>query len=101
MSLLQKARHYVKRCGAPAKFVAKLVVGSLVPGPVADLVEKVIDCAFDTAKDNLGTLAANTADQKQLEQMFDLLLGDLQGIVDRLLPLEETPELARETLRTA
>ena len=58
MGLLQKARQFVKRCGAPAKFTAKLVVGSLVPGPIADLVGKVIDCAFDTAKDMATILQA-------------------------------------------
>ncbi len=32
MSCLEKVRTFVKRCGAPAKFVAKSIVGVAVSG---------------------------------------------------------------------
>lgn len=55
MAFLPKLRKFVQICGAPAKFVAKTIVGVAVPGsgPVLELVEKVIDCAHETAKDRL------------------------------------------------
>jgi hypothetical protein len=47
MSCLEKVRTFVNRCGAPAKFVAKSIVGVAVPGsaPVMELIDKLIDCA--------------------------------------------------------
>ena len=46
MSFLHKVKTFVTRCGAPAKFVAKSIVGMALPGsgPVIDLIDKAIDC---------------------------------------------------------
>jgi hypothetical protein len=45
MSWYPKAQQLVKRLGAPAKFAAKLVLGTVVPGSsvVIDLIEKALD----------------------------------------------------------
>ncbi len=99
MGLLHKLKTFVTRCGAPAKFVAKTIVGIVVPGSgsVIDLIENVIDCAHETAKDNLQALAS-LQELERLEKMFDLTLGDLQEIVEQLRLLEDVPDLARKTL---
>ena len=35
MGMLQKAAKFVKRCGAPSKFAARLMVQAVSPGPHA------------------------------------------------------------------
>ncbi len=102
MSFLPKLRTFVTRCGAPAKFVAKTVIGVAVPGsgPVMDLIDKLIDCAIDTAKDNLEALAS-AEDLERMEKMFDIMLGDLQGVVEHLRHLEQVPKIAQDTLYSA
>jgi serine/threonine protein kinase len=104
MSLTQKLTTFVARCGTPAKFVAKTVIGYAVPGsgPLIELVETLIDCAQKTAKDNLEVDGfASKADLERIETMFDVLLGDMKDVVEKLKPLEAVPEIAKETLRTA
>lgn len=76
------------------------MVEAVLPGPAAGLIGAVIDCALDTAKDNLDTVA-KPADMQQLEKMFDLLLGELGTVVQQLVPLQGLPEQARQTLRVA
>ncbi len=102
MTCLEKVRTFVKRCGAPAKFVAKSIVGIAVPGsaPVMELIDKLIDCAHDTVKDNLEELASRE-DLARVEKMFDRMLGDMQDIVEHLRRLEDVPDLARKTLYAA
>ncbi len=102
MTFLQKLRTFIARCGAPAKFVAKQIVGVAVPGSAAvlELIEKAIDCAHETAKDNLDAIAPRE-DLGRLEAMFDAMLGDLQDVVEHLRRLEDVPDLARKTLVTA
>jgi len=99
MSLLQKLRTFVACCGAPAKFVAKTVIGVAVPGsgPVLNLIDRLIDCAADTARDNLRELAS-VEDLQRIEKMFDILNGDLQEIVEHLRHLEQVPDIAKKTL---
>jgi type II secretory pathway component PulF len=102
MALREKIRAFVQRCGAPAKYVAKAVVGFAVPGsgPVLDLIDRLIDCAHETAKDNLDALAS-AEDLQCVEKMFDVLLGDLRGVVETLKGLERLPDEGRKTLAAA
>lgn len=102
MSLTQKLLTFVARCGTPAKFVAKTVLGYAIPGSTVliDLVEKLLDSAQQTAKDNLEEYGSKE-DLQRIEKMFDFLLGDLKDVVEKLTHLEAVPETARETLRTA
>lgn len=99
MSLAVKAKQLVKRYGAPVKFAAKMILENVVPGgpAVVGLVEKVLDCAHEAAKDNLDLLAGN-ADLKRIEGILDQLQGDLAGLVSRLSRMEDRPEMAREIL---
>ena len=120
MSFREKLQTFVARCGTPAKFVAKTVVGYAVPGsgPLLDIVEKLIDCAQQTAKDNIEVdglaskvdlqhiekMLGDTASKEDLlriEKMFDVLLGDMNDVVERLKDLEAVPETAKKTLRSA
>jgi formylglycine-generating enzyme required for sulfatase activity len=102
MSCLEKVRTFVKRCGSPAKFVAKSIIGVAVPGsaPVMELIDKLIDCAHDTAKDNLDDFASRE-DLVRVEKMFDRMLDDMQDVVEHLRRLEDVPDLARKTLYAA
>jgi hypothetical protein len=102
MSLTAKALDLIKRFGAPAKFAAKIVLSAVVPGSpaVIELVEKVLDSAHETVKDNLSTLA-DPADLQRVEQMLDLLNGTLQPLMGRLSRLERMPDVARQTLEAA
>ncbi len=102
MSCQEKVRTFVKRCGAPAKFVAKSLVGVAVPGsaPVMELLDKLIDCAHETVRDNLEEFASRE-DLQRIENMFDLMLGDMQDVVEHLRRLEDVPDLARKTLYAA
>ncbi len=102
MTFQEKLRTFVARCGAPAKFVAKMIIGSTVPcsQPVLELIDKLLDCAHETARDNLATLAP-PEDLAHIEKMFDVLLGELQGVVEHLKHLELVPTIAQETLTVA
>ncbi len=89
-----KAKELYKRYGAPAKFAAKLVLGTVVPGSseVVELIEKALDCAHETTKDNLD---ASPGDLERVEQTLDVLMGELQPLMAKLAPLEQLPDLAR------
>jgi formylglycine-generating enzyme required for sulfatase activity len=100
MAWLHKAKDLYKRFGAPAKFAAKLVLGTVVPGSpaVIELVEKALDCAAETVKDNLD---ASPADLGRLEEALDVLLGGMEAQMAKLARLEQTPDIAREILDLA
>jgi hypothetical protein len=100
MAWYHKAHELYKRCGAPAKFAAKLILGTVVPGSgeVIELIDKALDCAHETVRDNLD---ASPADLERLEEMLDVLLGDLQPLMAKLARLEQLPDLARERLDLA
>src|ERR1700722_18154226 len=100
MAWYQKAQELYKRYGAPAKFAAKLVLGTVVPGSseVVELIEKALDCAHETTKDNLD---ASPGDLQRVEQTLDVLLGELQPLMAKLARLEQLPDLARERLDLA
>ncbi len=108
MSWKDKALTLVKRFGTPVKFAAKLVVGALVPGgsAVVTLVEAALDCVHETAKDNLEIdedqlPAATAADLKRVEEMLDVLGGDLAGLTEQVAALEGLPEAATKILDAA
>src|SRR5262245_35444591 len=100
MSMLQKAGKFVKRCGASSTFAARLIVQAVSPGPAADLVGKVSESVQDGSTDE-ESLPVDDADLQPLEQIFDLLLGELRGLIKRFRALEAVPDLARQTLLTA
>src|SRR5262249_10268313 len=100
MAWYQKAQDLLKRYGAPAKFAAKLVLGATIPGSpaVIELIEQALDCARETAKDNL---EASPADLGRLEQALDVLSGEMQPLMTNLARLEQLPDQAREILEVA
>ncbi len=108
MSWKDKAVALVKRFGAPAKFAAKLVLGAVLPGggAVVELVEKVLDCAHDTIKDNLEANeakapAATAADLDRVAEVLDVLGGDLSALTEKIASLEKLPQEASRTLESA
>jgi hypothetical protein len=76
MAWKQKAKELYKRYGAPAKFAAKLVLGTVVPGSseVVELIEKALDCAHETTKDNLDA-RARTAQRPRPWAVFRRMPG--------------------------
>jgi len=55
MGWKDKAIELCKRGGAPAKFIAKMDLGAVLPGSpaVVDLIGEILDCVHETAKDQL------------------------------------------------
>ena len=108
MSWQDKALGLCKRFGAPAKFAAKLTLGALLPGSpaVVELVCGVLDCVHETTKDHLEFDAAkmrsaSAADLQRVEQVLDVLNGDLAALMAQLTHLEQVPDIARQMLDTA
>ena len=108
MSWKEKAVALVKRLGAPAKFAAKMVLGAVLPGggAVVDLVEKVLDCAHDTIKDNLEANEARApeataADLERVSEVLDVLGGDLAALTEKVAALEKLPLEASRQLEVA
>jgi hypothetical protein len=99
MHCLEKVRSFVKRCGTPAKFVARSILGAVVAGcrEVLELIDKLIDRAHETAQGHFEELAS-PEDLQHIETIFDLLLGDMQDVVEQLRRLEKVPDLAKKTL---
>ena len=108
MSWKDKVVGLYRRFGAPVKFAAKLVVGAFVPGgsAVIDLIGQALDCVHETVKDNIeideSRLPAGTAaDLKRVEEMLDVLGGDLAGLTEQIAALEGLPEAATKILYVA
>ena len=108
MSWKDKAVALYRRFGTPAKFAARLVLGAVVPGgsAVVDLIGQALDCVHETAKDNLEIdeerlPAATAADLKRLEEMLDVLGGDLAGLTEQITALEGLPDAATKILDVA
>jgi hypothetical protein len=92
-----------KRFGAPAKFAAKMILGAILPGgsAVVELVGEALDCAHETAKDNLAVEKASAADLQRVGQVLDVLCRDLATLMTQLTQLEQLPDIARQMLDTA
>jgi hypothetical protein len=108
MSWKQKALALAKLCGPAAKFAAKAVLGAVLPGSpaVVELVEQALDCAHETAKekweiDEGKEPAASAADLRRLEEVLDVLGGDLSALMARVAALESLPDVAQKVLNTA
>ena len=108
MSWKDKAVALVKRFGEPAKFAAKMILGAVIPGggAVVELVEKVLDCADDTLKDNLDANeakapAATAEDLERVAEVLDVLGGDLGALTAKIASLEKLPLEASRTLEVA
>ena len=108
MSWKEKVVGLYRRFGRPVKFAARLVVGAFVPGgsAVVDLIGQALDCVHETVKDNLEIdeerlPAATAADLKRLEELLDVLGGDLAGLTEQIAALEGLPEAATKILDVA
>ena len=108
MSWKEKVVGLYRRFGAPVKFAAKLVVGAIVPGgsAVVELVGQALDCVHETARDNLEIdeerlPAATAADLKRIEEMLDMLGGDLAALTEQIAALEGLPDAAMKILDIA
>ncbi len=108
MSWKEKIVSLYKRFGAPVKFAAKLVLGSVVPGgsAVVDLVGLALDCVHETVRgqielDEAQMLATTAADLQRLEGVLDILSGDLGPLTAQMAELEQLPEVAKQQLDVA
>ncbi len=103
-----KALGIIKRFGGPAKFAARVILHTALPGSgaVVNLVDKVLDCVHETARDNWELdlerlLTATQADLGRVEQLLDLLSGELAGLTAQVAALEAVPEAARQIVAVA
>lgn len=108
MSWQSKVLGLVKKYGAPAKFAATTLLNAVVPGSpaVVSLVEKAFDTAQKTAHDqwelDLSKQLQTTAEnQARLEELLELLGGDLQNLFERVASLEQFPDTARQLIEEA
>lgn len=105
MNWQSKVLGLVKRYGAPAKFAATTLLNAIIPGSpaVVSFVEKAFDTAQKTAHDqwelDLSKQVQTTAEnQARLEELLDVLGGELQNLFERVAGLEQMPELARQLI---
>ncbi|HVS34163.1 MAG TPA: serine/threonine-protein kinase, partial [Gemmataceae bacterium] len=82
--------------------------GAVIPGggAVVDLVEKALDCAHETLKDNLEASEAKTPpataeDLQRVAEVLDVLNGDLGALTGKIASLEKLPLEASRTLEVA
>ncbi len=108
MSWKEKVVVLYRRFGAPAKFAAKLVLGSVVPGgsAVVELVGAALDCVHETIRDQIvldeaKMPAASAADLQRLEGVLDILSGDLGALTAQMAALEQLPDVAKQQLDVA
>ncbi|HEY7425992.1 MAG TPA: protein kinase [Gemmataceae bacterium] len=103
MGVKDKAIAFCKRFGklsglGAAKSSAKMALNALLPGGsiVVDLVEFVLDCVHETAKDQLTfedrPLAATAEDLRRVEEMLGALMDDLAPLMERVVRLERSQE---------
>ena len=105
MSWQSKVLGLCKKYGSSAKFAATTILGAVVPGSpaVISLVEQAFDAAQKSGQDdweiNVAKQLQTTADnQARLEQMLDVLGGDLQHVFAQMANLQQMPDLARQML---
>ncbi len=107
MSWKDKAIELCKRYGAPAKFAAKMILGSVLPGSpvVVELVSEILDCVHETAKDQLTfedrPLAATAEDLRRVEDMLAVLANDLAPLMAQVAAFEDMPDRAAKLLDVA
>jgi serine/threonine protein kinase len=105
MSVKGKVLNLCMRFGAPAKFATKLILGATLPGApaIVELVGQVLDCVHETAKDNLELdeprlPAATPEDLKRVEDIIDVLTGDLATLMAQVATPETLPDMAAQVL---
>src|SRR5262249_35903845 len=108
MRLVDKLAAFTARFGKPARFAAGLILKSALPGApgVAELVDQILGCAQDTAKDHLEleTTLKKLATAEELEQvsgLVDRLGGELQTVMAQIAHLEQLPDMALNIWETA
>ncbi len=107
MSWQSKVLGLCKKYGSSAKFAATTILG-IVPGGAAltPLIEKVFDTAQQSAQDdweqNLAKQVQLTAENvSRLDQILELLGGDLQHLMAQMASLQQMPAMARNLLEIA
>ena len=107
MTWIDKALTLVKKHGAAAKFATRVILGTIPGGAVLiPVTDEIFDAAGDAAQDNW---EQNVSDQIQLtsdnvarlDQVLDILSGDLQYLMAQIASLQQTPELAARLLEVA
>lgn len=103
MGVKDKAMAFCKRFGklsglGAAKSGAKMALSALLPGGsvVVDLVEFVLDCVPETAKDQLTfkdrPLPATADDLRRVEELIGTLTDDLAPFIEWVVRLEKRQE---------
>jgi serine/threonine-protein kinase len=108
MALSSKLGLLFARCGAPARFAVAQVLHGVLPGcpTVADLMGRVLDCARETPQgqyelDEARLPALMAADRERVEQVLDVLAGDLQTLLAQVAALESLPAAVQKVMEAA
>lgn len=103
MSWLTSAKKALARWGTPVRFAARHIVTNAFPGGalLADQIDKLLECAQQTAKDQLEIDWATDADLKKAEEILDQINGSLAGLTGELVRLEGLPDQADQLIRFA
>ena len=108
MSWQSKVLGLVKKYGSPAKFAASTILNAVIPGSpfVIALVEEAFDSVQKTAQDdwesNLSKQMKTSADnQTRLEQVLEILGGDLKHLFAKVASYETRPEIARKLVEAS
>ena len=108
MAVMQKVNTLLQRFGDPLKFATNTILNAALPGgaAVVQMVDNVIDWAIKTAKGQsdpgkVKPPAASADDLHRVEEILDVLGGDLQALLAQVAALESLPEVANQILEVA
>jgi hypothetical protein len=103
MSWQSKVLGLCKKYGSSAKFAASTLLGAVLPGSpaVISLVEMAFDAAQQSGQDvweiNVAKQLQTTAEnQARLEQLLDVLSGDLQKYIAKIAYIKQMPDQSDE-----
>jgi hypothetical protein len=108
MSWFTAARNVMSRWGTPARFAVRHVIAAAFPGGsvVGELLDDLLECAQDTAKDQeeAEARARTMASDEELRQVEEVLLevnGRLSDLMDQVARMDGIPDAADRLIRLA
>ncbi len=108
MSWFTAARDVISRWGTPARFAVRHVVAAAFPGGsiAADLLDGLLECAQQTAKDqqeaeaHASTLASDE-ELRRVGEVLGELSGRLSNLMEQVTHMEGLPDAADRLIRVA
>jgi hypothetical protein len=108
MPLREQVVGLFRRFGAPVRFAVRTVLSSAIPGggAVVDLIDSVLDCAHETAKDQYRfddsrMPMASSQELERVELVLGQLATDMPELLQQMVALKDTPDQARQAIELA